>query len=153
MPPPTDAVVTAESWGGPLRIDWTYRVGDTFTSEAFAVLVDGAPVVLDDGPGGWSALAQARHGDVVVAAWSSEDDTIAFGVADINDADGALVSTATVALTHTPTQSRSRGPFGRTPIEVEVSRYAPDAAPGADPVESYTIAAGWVTALPDGAHQ
>lgn len=154
MPPPTDAVVTAESMSGPLRIDWTYRVGDTWSSEILAVIVDGEAVQLDDGPDtdpGWVVLAQARFGAQVIASWSTADGTVALGTADVQLEDGTTITTSTVQLNHDPGESRERGPFGRSPIEVEVSRYE---QPGdADPAESYTIAAGWVTALPDGAHR
>lgn len=144
---PTDAAINCDTMrGDPLRINWRYRLGSTWSSEELAVTVDGQPVEL--GQNGWVALAQARYGDVVVAQWSTEDDTIVLGHAEV---DG--VTTSTITCTHTPKQSRSRGPFGPTPIEVEVSQYAPDAAPGDDPLVSYPVAAGFVEALPDGAHR
>lgn len=140
---PTDAAITAETMSGPMQVDWTYRVGDTWASETLAVLVNGFGVDLT--ANGWTVLAQARIGGAVVASWSLEDGTISLDTAEV---DG--VTTSTVQLVHTPKQSRSRGPFAGAAFELEVSRYAEGET---DPLESYTIAEHRITALPDGAHR
>lgn len=133
--------------GGPLALDLRFRVGDTWSSEEWAVLVNGGPVDLT--VAGWTVRAQCRErpGDSeVLAEWSLGNGRVRLGLATFKlFADGPELTTSTVQLHHGPGDIPR--PFDGH-IDCEITRRAvpdpdqPDPDPDAAPLENYTIAAG-----------
>lgn len=78
-----------------LRHDVRHRRGDSFVSKTYAVLINGAPVDLDDG---WVIKAQARRSfedTALIHEWLS--DQVVFGQATF-ERDGAEITTDWVRL-------------------------------------------------------
>lgn len=142
---PTEAAITRDDIPGDY-VEETYRLGDSWTSDTYAILVNGAPVDLT----GWRVFAQVRVGGAVVAEWSTSSNTVTITQATLDDGR----ETSAIALRHSPAESRQRGPFGPSPFECEVSRYASAATPDTeDPEENYTVLYGRLTALADVSHR
>lgn len=139
----TEAAITTDDVGM-LRLDLKFRIGDTWSSEQWAVLVNGGPVNLGDP--GWSVRAQCRDTDgALVAEWSTANDRVRLGTAVVTlDDDGPELTTSTVQLHHDP--AAFDAPFeGR--VECEITRHLvpdpeSDPDPTAAPAENYTIAFG-----------
>lgn len=121
--------------GGPfvtLRRDFKVRVGDTWGSPTWAVLLPGGYGV--DLADGWTMTASVKRnrcdGGEVVHVWA-EPNGIWLGQAEVTLADGTVITTSTVALYHTGAESEEWPIFvGRWDFEI--------AKGDAD----YTIAAG-----------
>lgn len=139
---------------GALAVKLRWRVGDSWSSNEWAVLVNGAPVDLT--AGGWQVRAQARGraaDEDVIAQWGTHvvgAGTVALGTATVVlDDDGTELVTSTVQIRHTPAVSRGWGSLvGEFDAEV-IRRPIPDLDPNTPPVENYTIAVGTVHAVRD----
>jgi hypothetical protein len=114
---------------GPATAQLNWIVGDDWSSDEWAVLIDGAPVTLTDPE--WTVHGQVRDRDtgLVVAQWSTAvadpdtDGQVLLGAAAIPLPDGSFVSTSTARLSHSPTVSQRWGPSSGE-MEVEVTRRA-----------------------------
>jgi hypothetical protein len=112
--------------------DIKVRVGDTWTSPTWAVLLPGGfGVDLNDG---WELKASVRRhradGGAQVHQWV-EPEGIVLGQAEVTLANGTTVTTSTVALHHTGTESEG-WPIFVGPWDFEISKATDD----------YTIAGG-----------
>lgn len=119
-----------------------FRLGDTWVSPAWAVLVDDLPVNLEDG---WTVRAQARRRphDPPVQEWSTDNGRILLGKASVEyGSTGQTAETSTVQLQHSAKDSDGWQPFSAE-FELEIERGSDDN------VERYTIASGRVTGLED----
>lgn len=89
-----------------LRHDIKVRVGDTWSSPTWAVLLPGGLGV--DLADGWTMRASVRRhradGGAEVHEWAAPDGLIV-GQADVTLSTGTTVTTSTVALHHTGTES------------------------------------------------
>lgn len=121
----------------------TFRLGDTWLSQAWAVLIDDEPVDLSIN--GWVVRCQARRRsqDPAVQEWSTENGRILLGLASVQYGDtGAVGETSTIQLRHSAAESDAWDPFSAE-FEIEIER-------GVEPeVERYTIVSGRVTGLQD----
>jgi len=137
---------------GPASVHLSWRVGDSWASEEWVVLINGGPVDLTSY--GWQVRAQARSsGGLVLAEWSSLTvDPGTSGRVVIGEAavplvpDGPDVVTSSVRLTHSPSVSKRWGPFVAIGDVEVMRRPQPDLDPSAGPVENYTIAVAQIVA-------
>lgn len=120
-----------------------FRLGDTWASPEWAVLVDDLPVDLV--AGGWSVLCQARRSpdSPPVQEWSLDNDRVQIGLADVSFGNtGEVGETSTIQLRHSAFDSNEWDPFSAD-FEIEIER-------GSDVnVERHTIVSGRITALQD----
>lgn len=127
--------------GAPLREDLSFLIGDTWVSpEAFAVLLDDAPVDLT--VGGWVVTAQARPtraDSTVLVEWSTGNGRVLLGTAAVTLSTGATVSTSTIRLKHSAAASAAWLPFVGE-YDCQIQR-----GPADDP-ERYTVLTGTVRA-------
>lgn len=135
------------------RLNLRFHLGDNWSSEQLAVLINGAPVDLT--LNGWQVRAQARRTRTTTDAlvtWSSLNTTgprVHLAQATVTLADGTKVVTSTVQLRHGP-ESRRWPAFTGAAFDCEIIRRpVPDPDPSADPLENYTIAVGRVSAVQD----
>lgn len=116
-----------------LRHDIKVRVGDTWTSPTWAVLLPGGLGV--DLADGWTLKASVRQhrddGGTEVHAWTKTDDGVIVGQAEVTLASGTTVTTSTVALRHSGTES-AVWPIFVGPWDFEIAKGD----------EDYTIAGG-----------
>lgn len=119
-----------------LRHDFKIRVGDTWSSPVWAVLLPGGLGV--DLTDGWDVRASVRRhpldGGAEVYAW--QDAGIILGQAEVTLADGTEVTTSTVQLHHSGEDSEG-WPLFVGPYDFEIRKGSDD----------YTIAAGTVRAV------
>lgn len=116
-----------------LRHDIKVRIGDSWSSPTWAVLLPGGVGVdLNDG---WTCKASVRrhrdYGGFTVHTWSNVAGSVILGEAEVTLASGEQVTTSTVALHHTGSAS-SGWPVFVGEWDFEISK--------AD--EDYTIAGG-----------
>lgn len=116
----TDAALTRDPPRPGAVVDLAWNVGDTWTSDPYAVLIDGDPVDLAVG---WTVRGYVAGADAPRCEWTSTEDgggTVVIGRADVELADGTVVPTSTVRLTHTAAQSSAAGAFYRVRMRVQV---------------------------------
>lgn len=115
-----------------LRHDIKVRVGDTWSSPTWAVLLPGGLGV--DLTDGWTLKASVRRhradGGAQVHEWAAPDGLV-LGQAEVSLANGETVTTSTVALHHTGDDSTA-WPVFVGPWDFEIRKGA----------EDYTIAGG-----------
>lgn len=115
-----------------LRHDIKVRVGDTWSSPTWAVLLPGGLGV--DLTDGWTLRASVRRhradGGAEVHEWSAPDGLI-LGQAEVTLSSGSTVTTSTVALRHTGADSTD-WPIFVGPWDFEIAKGEDD----------FTIAAG-----------
>lgn len=115
-----------------LRHDIKVRVGDTWTSPTWAVLLPGGIGV--DLTDGWTCRASVRRhradGGALVYEWA-EPDGIVIGEAEVTLSTGTVVTTSTVVIAHTGDDSED-WPIFVGPWDFEISKN----------VDDYTIAGG-----------
>lgn len=137
---------------GPALVALAWPVGDDWTSDEWAVLIDGAPVNLAEP--GWVAHGQvrSRSTDTVLASWSSATTDPDVGglvllrTAQIPLSDGSFVTTSTLRLRHGAEVSQGWGPVVGE-VEVEITR-RPD--PAGPPTRNRTVVKGTVRSPGDG---
>lgn len=116
-----------------LRHDIKVRLGDTWSSPTWAVLLPGGVGV--DLTDGWTLKASARRhrddGGAIVHSWTDASNGVLLGQAEVTLSTGPTVTTSTVKLYHTGSQSAG-WPVFVGPWDFEIARDADD----------YTIAAG-----------
>lgn len=125
------------------NVQLRFRLGDTWTSEPWAVLVDDEPV--DLAADGWTVRCQARRrwSDEVLQEWSTDNGLIQLGVTTVEYGDPAQSGeTSTIRLKHSAAESDSWDPFS-SDFEIEIER-----GTGAD-IERHTIVYGRVTGYQD----
>lgn len=137
---------------GPAALALAWPVGDDFTSDEWAVLIDGGPVNLS-GPG-WVTHGQARSrttGDVL-ASWSSAatdpgtEGQVLLRTVQVPLSDGSFLTTSTVRLRHSAAVSQLWGPVVGE-VEVEITRRPDPTGPVTD---NRTIGKGTVRASGEG---
>lgn len=115
-----------------LRLDIKTRVGDSWTSPLWAVLLPGGLGV--DLTDGWTVRASVRRhprdGGATVHTWEPPDGVV-LGQAEVTLANGTTVTTSTVQLRHTG-QASELWPLFVGPWDFEIEK-GPD---------DYTIAEG-----------
>ncbi len=120
-----------------------FRLGDTWVSPAWAVLVDDLPVNLV--AGGWVVRCQARRTSdtAVVQEWSTVNGLILLGAASVEYGNtGETGETSTIQLRHSASLSGTWQPFAAS-FEIEIERGS------GENVERHTIVSGRITALQD----
>lgn len=116
-----------------LRHDIKTRIGDSFTSPEWAIILPGGTgITLSDG---WTVSASLRRhtrdGGATVHTYSGA--AVTTGTTTVTMADGTQVTTSTVQLHHTATESKDWPAFVG-PWDFQISKGD----------EDYTIAAGTV---------
>lgn len=125
------------------NVSLKFRLGDTWASPQWAVLVDDLPVDLS--VDGWVVRCQARRRSHLepVQEWSTTNGRVQLDVADVvYGATGESGATSTVQLKHSAGDSDSWEPFSAD-FEIEIERGS-----GVN-VERHTIVSGRITALQD----
>jgi hypothetical protein len=125
------------------NVSLSFRLGDSWVSEAWAVLVDDAPVDLVND--GWLVRCQARRTSrlPVIQEWSTINDRILIGEASVQYGDtGAVAPTSTIQLRHSAEESELWDPFAAS-FDIEIQRGV-----GAN-IERHTVISGRITALQD----
>lgn len=125
------------------NVSLKFRLGDTWVSPPWAVLVDDA--VVDLAADGWVVRCQARRtsGTAPVQEWSTENGRIQLGVATVEYGDsGQSAETSTIQLSHSAVESDSWDPFAAS-FEIEIERGS-----GSN-IERHTVVSGRITAFQD----
>ncbi len=120
-----------------------FRLGDTWASPEWAVLVDDLPVDLSID--GWVVRCQARRksSTAVIEEWSTDNARVQLGVADlVYGSDGEHGETSTIQLKHGASESEEWDPFAAD-FEVEIERGS------GDNVERHTVISGRMYAVQD----
>ena len=120
-----------------------FRLGDTWASDQWAVLVNDLPV--DLAVNGWRVLCQARRtdGSPVLHEWSLTNGRVQLDYADVVYGNsGQHGSTSTVQLKHSASESEEWHPFAAG-FEVEISRGF------GNNIERYTVVSGRMIAVQD----
>lgn len=125
------------------NVQLRFRLGDTWSSPPWAVLIDDMTVDLT--VGGWVVRCQARRtrSSVPVQEWSTENNRIRLDEAIVYFGDsGETDTTSTIQLHHSASASDSWEPFS-SDFEVEIERGA------GENIERHTIVSGRITAVQD----
>lgn len=123
-------------------VNLRFRLGDTWASPQWAVLIDDLSVDLTDG---WVVRCQARRttDSAPVQEWSTENNHVRLGEASVEFGNtGESDITSTIQLFHSAAESDAWDPFSAY-YEVEIERGS------GENVERHTIVAGRMTALQD----
>lgn len=119
-----------------------FRLGDTWASPVWAVLVDDLPVNLADG---WVVRAQARrtYDSSPVQEWSTGNGRIRLGQALVEYGNtGEQDTTSTIQMFHSAVDSDGWDPFSAD-FEIEIERGS------GENLERHTIVAGRISAIQD----
>lgn len=120
-----------------------FRLGDTWASPQWAVLVNDLPVDLS--VGGWRVRCQARRTDssALIREWTTANGRIQLDYADVlygNSGDHG--TTSTIQLRHSAVESDGWDPFAAG-FEVEIERGS------GNNIERYTVVSGRMIAVQD----
>jgi hypothetical protein len=122
-----------------------FRLGDTWVSPKYAVLIDDLPVDMTPEFGHWSVKCQARRisSSAVIQEWTTENGRVIIGEAQVQyTSDGLWATTNTVQLFHTADESQLWTPFAAN-FEIELERYVNEV------LERYTLVSGRMIARQD----
>ena len=125
------------------NVSLKFRLGDTWVSQAWAVLVDDLPVNLS--ADGWVVRCQVRRTAETppIQEWTSLNNRILIGAASVTYGNtGAVGETSTIQLRHTAAESDTWDPFAAS-FEIEIERGS------GDNIERHTIVTGRMTAFQD----
>lgn len=120
-----------------------FRLGDTWSSPEWAILIDDNPVLLEDD--NWNVTCQARRDfdTPVLHEWSTANGGVLLGLVDVTYSDGSpSVQTSTVQILHSAATSQEWDPFSAR-FEIQIER-------GSElNIERHTVVAGHMTGTPD----
>lgn len=124
-------------------VNLKFRLGDTWASDEWAVLVDDLPVLLDTD--GWRVTCQAKRAPdtPVLHEWSLDNNGVILGRVDVQFAGSEETEeTSTIRITHSASISEEWDPFSAS-FEIQIER-----GTGTD-IERHTVVAGTITGTED----
>lgn len=122
-----------------------FRLGDTWVSPIYAVLIDDLPADLTPLVGHWSVKCQARRtpSSPVLQEWTTENSRVIISEVQVQySVDNIWASTSAIRLFHTADDSQHWSPFSAI-FEIELERYEDEV------LERFTLVTGRMIARQD----
>jgi hypothetical protein len=122
-----------------------FRLGDTWVSPIYAVLIDDLPADLTPVSGHWSVKCQAKRTPTspVLQEWTTENGRIIISDVQVQySTDNIWATTSAIRLFHTADDSQDWNPFSAY-FEIELERYEDEV------LERFTLVTGRMIAKHD----